>query len=311
MRISDATIVRNYMTTLGRKSEQRGSDALKVAAGRSFLTASDDPVAAIKAMQLRRSLSRAENFSGNIKELSGMLDEREAAVSEISDILTEISGLLIQGMSGTYSAGDRQSAAASLRACQQTVFGISNGAYCGKYIFGGELEDQKPFALDAMDKLCYQGIDVDSDMFPPERIDMDINFGAKMNRVCSGALMLGFGMDTDGLSNNICNFIGQVASAFESDDVSMAGLFTEKLKSIHGELTVRYAEIGAQSEFIELFGDRLTASQTNLTERQTAVEGADGAEAIMRYNQSSSVYDAALAMGAKMLPQTLMDYLSR
>jgi len=311
MRISDGTVVRNYMSTLTKKSEQRGADALKVATGRSFMAASDDPVAAIKAMQLRRSLARTGDFGANISELHGVLSEREAAVSEVSDILTEISGLLIQGVSGTYSAQDRQSVAATLRACQQTVFGIANGAYNDKFIFGGADEYQKPFSLDAAGGLCYQGVAVDTGAFLPERIDMDIGFGAGVNRVSSGAMMLGTGVDADGLSDNIYNFIGQVAAAFEVDDLSMAGLFTEKLKTIHADLTVRYAQIGASSEFMEMFGDRLVASRLNLTERQTAIEGADPAEAIMRYNQSSSVYDAALAMGAKMLPQTLMDYLSR
>lgn len=311
MRISDNTIVRNYMTSLSKNSSLRNKEGLKVSTGRRFQTAAEDPVAAMKAMGVRRSMSRIEDYQNNIRDLDAYTDEREAAVSEMSSILTEISSLLMQGKTGTYSASDRESISASLRGYQETLLDIANSSYCGKYIFGGAQEYDIPFTVDAHGNFCYQSQDVNTSVFMTERVDLDISAGTKVNRAVTGATLMGFGVDADGLSNNIYNFVGQLATAFQTNNLSGAEKFASKLTAIQGDLTVKYAEIGAQSEFMKLFSDRLIASKTNLTERQTGLEGVDHAEAIMTYKEMSAAFDATLAMGAKIIPQTLLDYISR
>lgn len=310
MRISDNTIVRNYMTTLSRNAQLRNREHLRAATGRSFQTVAEDPVAAMKAMKIRRSMSRVDDYQSNIADLNAITDEREAAISEISDILTEISGLMVQGQSGTYSASDRESIAASLRGYQETIFDISNSSYCGKYIFGGTNEYEIPFTLDTNGDLCYQGRNVNTEIFTPESTGMDISAGATVNAVVSGASLFGSKLDGNGLSNNVYNFVKDLASAFETNNLDQVTKYSKKLTEVQEDITIKYAEIGAQSEFIEFFSDRLNATETNLTTRQTSLEGVDPAQAIMDYKQISSVYDATLAMGAKMIPQTLLDYIS-
>ena len=311
MRISDNTIIRNFMTSLNTNSNQLNQASLKVSTGRSFQTASENPVAALKAMNIRRSLARIDDYQGNITDFKAITAERESAVSEINDILTEISTSVLQGKNGTYSDSDRDSIASSLRSAQETIFDIGNSSYCGKYIFGGNKEYDIPFSLDASGNLFYQGTDMATGTFLPERSDMDISAGSTVDTAYSGASLLGSGVDSNGLSNNIYDFIGQIATDFENNDLSKVSQYSEKMTALQENITVKYAEIGAQSKFVEFFSGRLTATKTNLTERQTALEGADPAEAIMYYNQQSSVYDATLAMGAKIIPQTLLDYISR
>lgn len=310
MRISDRTIIRNYMTSLSTGSEERAKANLKVSTGRAYQTVSEDPVAAMKAMKIRRSLARIDDYKGNITDLKAIAQERESAFAELSDITIDMTSLLQQGKTGTYSESDRASIASALRSYQETVYDIGNSSYCGKYIFGGTSEYEIPFSLDGSGNLLYHGSDVDSGSFAPEQFLMDISEGTAVNAAFSGATLLGSGVDGDGLSNNVYQFIGQMASAFENNDLSQMDLFSKKLTTIQGDVTVHQAEAGSQSQFISFFEDRLTATKTNLTERQTGLEGTDSAEAIMNYNLVSSAYDATLAMGAKIIPQTLLDYIS-
>jgi len=311
MRISDNTIIRNFMTSLSGNAGQLNRASLKVSTGRSYQTVSEDPVAALKAMKIRRSLSRVSDFQSNISDFEAVTAERESAISEINDILTEISASVLQAKNGTYSDSDRDSIASSLRSYQETVFDIANSSYCGQYIFGGSKEYDIPFSLDASGKLLYQGVSLDTGTFSPEHSYMDISAGTTADTAYSGAYLLGTGVDAGGISNNIYNLIGQIAADFENNDLSKISLYSEKLAKVQEDITVKYAEVGAQSKFVEFFSDRLTATKTNLTERQTELEGVDSAEAIMYYNQQSAAYDATLAMGAKIVPQSLLDYISR
>jgi len=309
MRISDNTIIRNYMNTLSSGAEQRSQESLKVSTGRAYQTVSEDPVAAMKAMKIRRSLARIDDYQSNITDLKAVTDERESAFSELSDILTEVGALVGQGKTGTYSESDRASIASALRGYQETTFDIGNSSYCGKYIFGGTDEYEIPFSLDADGNLLYQGTNVDSGTFAPERFDMDISAGTTVNTAFSGVSLLGSGVDSNGLPNNVYNLIGEIASALENNNLSGMDTYSKKLTTVQEDVTVQHAEIGAQGKFIEFFSDRLTATETNLTERQTGLEGVDNAEAIMNYNLVSSAYDATLAMGAKIIPQTLLNYI--
>lgn len=310
MRISDNTIVRNYMTTLSRTSAQRAKDSLASSTGRSYQTVSEDPVSAVKAMKIRRSLSRIEDYKSNISEFEAISTERESGASELSDILTDVSSLVQQGKTGTYSASDRESIATALRSYQETIFDIGNSTYSGKYVFGGTDEYTKPFTLDASGNLLYQGVGVDTGTFAAETRSMDISEGTTVNTAYSGVSLLGSGTDGSGLPNNVYSLIGEIATAMENNDMTNMDAFAAKVSTLQETVTVQHAEIGAQCQFIEFFSDRLTATKTNLTERQTGLEGIDSAEAILNYNLASSAYDATLAMGAKIIPQTLLNYLS-
>jgi flagellar hook-associated protein 3 FlgL len=310
VRISDNTIVRNYMTTLSSVSAQRAKDSLASSTGRSYQTVSEDPVSAVKAMKIRRSLSRIEDYTSNIKEFEAISTERESGAAELSDILTDVSSLVQQGKTGTYSASDRESIATALRSYQETIFDIGNSSYSGKYVFGGEDEYTKPFTLDASGNLLYRGTDVDTGTFAAETRSMDISEGTTVNTAYSGVSLLGSGTDGSGLPNNVYSLIGEIATAMENNDMTNMDAYTSKVTGLQESVTVQHAEIGAQCQFIEFFSDRLTATKTNLTERQTGLEGIDSAQAILNYNQASSAYDATLAMGAKIIPQTLLNYLS-
>lgn len=309
MRISDSTISRNYITTLGKGTDQLNRASLKVSSGREYQKASEAPSTAIKAMKLRRNLSRIDDYQSNIGEIKGILTERESAISEINDIIKEASVDLLQGRNGTYSADDRAAIAESLRSYQETIMRLANTTYCDEYVFGGSNEYEIPFTLDTDGNLLYQGQNVDTGTFPAEASYIDIGNGSAFNISCTGVYLLGCGVDSDGLPNNIYNLLGEIVTAFENNDLTNLDAFSEKLDKTAGDMAVKYTEIGAQSSFVKMIGDRLISMQSNSIERQTELEGADTAKAILEYEEQSMVYDATLAMGAKILTQTLLDYL--
>jgi flagellar hook-associated protein 3 FlgL len=113
----------------------------------------------------------------------------------------------------------------------------------------------------------------------------------------------------NGLPNNIYNLLGEIATALENNDLTNITAYSDKLGEASDNMIVKYGEIGAQSKFLSFITDRLTASETNSKTRQTELEGIDTAEAALEYNQQATVYDASLAMGAKITQQTLFDYI--
>jgi flagellin-like hook-associated protein FlgL len=95
--------------------------------------------------------------------------------------------------------------------------------------------------------------------------------------------------------------------------VADAPRFTALLDDMHAAYTnvaLRETELGADYQYMEYTIARLDDEMLNIKERQNDVEWVDPAEAILDFNMQKYVYDAALAMGSKLLQPTLFNYIS-
>ena len=68
--------------------------------------------------------------------------------------------------------------------------------------------------------------------------------------------------------------------------------------------------IGARSASYEMISNMLLANNTTITSNLSANEDLDIPKAIIAFKNSENVYNAALAVGSKIMPQSLVDFLS-
>ena len=68
--------------------------------------------------------------------------------------------------------------------------------------------------------------------------------------------------------------------------------------------------IGARSASYEMISNMLLANNSTITENLSANEDLDIPKAIIAFKNSENVYNAALAVGSKIMPQSLVDFLS-
>ena len=67
--------------------------------------------------------------------------------------------------------------------------------------------------------------------------------------------------------------------------------------------------IGARSTAYEMISNMLLANNTTITDNLSANEDLDIPKAIIDFKNSENVYNAALAIGSKIMPQSLVDFL--
>lgn len=68
--------------------------------------------------------------------------------------------------------------------------------------------------------------------------------------------------------------------------------------------------LGARSASYEMISNMLLANNSTITENLSANEDLDIPKAIIAFKNSENVYNAALAVGSKIMPQSLVDFLS-
>jgi len=322
MRITNKIITNNYLSNLNANLEYLNNISERLASGRSYLKGSDDPETALKAYQVRENLSRISLYQDNITEANTIMTDVESAVSELNSIMTSIKEQVIQGESDTCSSDDRAIIAEVLQSYQAEILDVANSKSSGKYIFGGSDMNTIPFCLEG-DTLLYHGVDVDSSTgFSDESLYYDIGLGLELDG--SGQVMAGTGLDianpgselfgtgtdANGIANNVYNLVGEIAQMFQNNDLSNLDTYVSKLEEVSDSITVKYASIGQKTSFIDFVSERLESNKANATVKQTELEGIDTAAGALEYSTQEAAYEAALAVGSKILQYSLLDYMS-
>ncbi len=317
MRLTNNMLSENYLKNLNSTLEQLNNSNTRLAAKRKYMRFAEDPSSALKAMKIRKELSRIEVYNKNLTDIQGVLDQYETSISNINDILKEAVAQVMQGATGTSGSSVNKTVADTLRTYQDSILSAANAKYADDYIFGGEEVGEPPFTVNDSGKLLYKNVNVDTGTFAQEYRYIDIGLGLKesntsktaFNIAISGVELLGSGVDGNGISNNIYNLLGQIANKLESGDTSNLELYTAKLNKKAEDVRLQYVSIGEKSNFVSYMKDRLEAEKINASKKQNDLEILDTAEGIIEFSELEFAYNACLSMGTKLLQPSLLDYL--
>lgn len=321
MRLTDQMISRNYLLQLNQNLTAMNEANQRLAAGRNYLKASEDPATALKAFRVRANLARLSVYQSNVADAESVFTEVESAISTINDLLGNAVTQIEQGQTGTYSAEDRQTIAATLRSYQQQVLSAANSKFSGKYLFGGTNVSEVPFVVDGSGNLLYNGQDADTGTFTSENRYIDVGLGISLD--ASGDLvtgtafdmsypgidLLGSGVDGDGITNNIYNLLGDIAEMFEQNDLTNLDAYKDKLDGMVQDIMLQYVGVGEKASFLSFLSDRFEAEELNAKTRQNELEVLETAEGTIIFGEAENAYNAALQMGLKIIQPSLLDYL--
>lgn len=131
----------------------------------------------------------------------------------------------------------------------------------------------------------------------------------------------GCGVDEDGDPTNIVSIMVRLSEVFkgynqETGEWGDAGnkedaeRLTRKLAAAQENLSASHTELATQATYLETnqsqLEDRFNAQNTELVN----IEKVDEVEAILALSAAQTSYNAALQVGANLIPQSLMDYLN-
>ena len=117
----------------------------RIAAGRRFLAASEDPIGASRALDLSQALARQGQFRNNAQYGENMLSAADGALSELAGLLVQASSLTSQTVSNLTSAAERDAQAEVVAAIRQQIQTVGNRQFQGRYLFGGRDTLNQPF----------------------------------------------------------------------------------------------------------------------------------------------------------------------
>lgn len=290
----------------------------EAAEGKKFRVPSDDPIGASKSLKFNTDISKVSQYLRNTKDAASWMKETESALKEVNEVLKRTYELTNQAANGTNSPEDLQKIKAEITELKGHVIQIGNSTYAGRSIFTGFKTD-KPLLDEDGKYMVNIGLD-DGGTAIDEVFVYNVGVAERVNVNTLGNKVFGSG-DKDYTTDVNAGNKAYLIQMFDDLEAALGGTppgpidpdglqkALGNLKDSMGQILSVTAEIGAKSNRLEMTEKKLEEQLVNLTELLSFNEDVSLPEAVMKLNIEENAYRASLAVGARIIQPSLMDFL--
>ena len=269
----------------------------QLSSGKRVAAPSDDPSAFATDLRSIASSAIADRYTKNADAVITQAQMADAALSNVVTSLTSAVSLGTQGGDGTLTTGQRAGLAQQVQALLDDVVSQANLTVGGRAIFAGTSGTQTPFVADstAASGYAYTG--------NGEINSTEVGQGMKVTANVPGDSIF------TNSNGNVLGSLQQLVSALQSGsttDIASATSAVSAAITQVGQVRVVY---GSTVNQLNVQNDYLSQETVSLTSQQTSLVGIDTATAVTNLTQAQTAHDAVLAMAAKILPTSLLNYL--
>ncbi|RAW09986.1 flagellar biosynthesis protein FlgL [Paenibacillus taichungensis] len=305
MRITNNMLSSQLVLNLNRNAQQMNNTQTQLATGRKINKPSDDPVGITYSLRYRAELSSNEQYQKNVDSTVSWLDFNDTVMDQAGSVVQRLRELTVQAATGTNPQSALDSINEEVKQLKAQLVDISNSTLNGKYIFNGETYDMKPYDFPTNTDGSFDTTNAASVVTDSGKINFIVGESIQLPINVTGNEVFGNPNEADNLFV-IFNTISQALASGDQKELSnqLTNIDTRTDKM----LAIR-AEIGAKTNRVELMQGRLSDLEVNLTDLQAKVEDADYAELSIKSKIQENIYNASLSTGAKIISQSLVDFL--
>lgn len=322
MRITQKNLTRAYLTGLNRNIRQLSKSNARLTTGKRFNKVSENVTDAQKALKVRNQLKRNEQFITNIQSIQNEISAQETSAMQMNDILLNVKELIVKAGNGTNDASDKEIIANDIAQLNKSLLQLINVKTSDRYTFAG-LNNDIPIKVDNSGTVLFNGVDVDTLLdsdIKDDAVFVDIGLGMQFNAnkvdessvvqlTTSAIQVLGYGINADGVPNNLISFLGDVVKDLKNNDTSKIMLYNKQLTQSTERLLVQVTNIGSRFAYLENSINRLENEKLDLTSQQNFLESIDYEEETITNKSYDMAYQISLQLGSKVLPLSIFDFM--
>lgn len=259
-RVSNNLRMNFVLDSLRRTQRDLFLSQARIATGRRFVSSSEDPISAARAVDITWALERQEQFAANVRHGNNFLSFADSALSELNDLFTQASVIANQAVNSMTSGDEREADAELVAAIRDQIQTVGNRQLNGRYIFAGRSTTDRPF-INAAGGIAYVG-DV-GELFT--RVSEELNVPVNM----AGSLV--FNALSDPIASDV-DLTPMLTEATRLDDVRGAshkgiqkGVLIINEAGGAGTFTVNLNDADTIGDIVSLINDAATVAGANLT----------------------------------------------
>jgi flagellar hook-associated protein 3 FlgL len=268
----------------------------EVSTGKSVSVPSDNPTAAAEMVQNTIETGDVDQYTQNISSVMTTLQSAGSALSSVVTSLTQAVSLGTEGANGTNSTANLQTLASQVQGILTSVVSAANTTVGGSYVFGGT-STATPYTADSTSPsgYTYNGNDDTNSVEVGDHTS--VQFNVPGSQIFSNS------------TNNVLGSLSSLVTALQSGNSSQIGTATSAVDSaigFIGQQQVFYSNAEGQLNSQETF---LQQDTVTLASQENNLVGVDEATAATDLSQAETDNSAALAAAAKVLPNSLLNFL--
>ncbi|MGI4854680.1 MAG: hypothetical protein ACRYF4_11625 [Janthinobacterium lividum] len=270
----------------------------QLSSGRMVAAPSDNPYAASAYADSLATSANVDRFTKNGDAVSNRAQAADSALSSVVNELTQAISLGTQGAEGALTPANRAVIITQLQSVTQQVVFQANQSYNGSSLFAGTSGAATAFVADpsTTSGYRYQGDSGVNQATIGEGLTVGTNIpGDQIFNSASGDVL-----------GSLSQLITAVSSGNQSD-----------ISNATAAITSSIAHVGQQRAVFAGTVNQITSQDTylsreslSLSSEQTSLVGIDLTTSIQTMTQAQTAHSAVLAAAAKILPISLLNYLS-
>jgi flagellar hook-associated protein 3 FlgL len=298
-RVTQNTLNHNMLFNLNRSNKAMGKYQEQASSGKKINKPSDDPVTAVRGMFYRSSLDEIDQYKSNADDGLSWLTTTDEALDEVTSVLQRVRELTVKGLNGTNDPNARYAIAEEVNQLKEHLGEVANAQIAGKYIFAGTDVLTPPFRDDP----AVAGSAKEFRNANQEKLELQVGQTNNVQINVRGIDVF----NNDGIGG-IFKVLTDIVSEFRSPTAGT----TDHLDKLDGQvdnLLKERSELGARMNRMELSVSRIGGLEVSTTRLLSSEEDVDLAQVITDLKTQESVQNAALSVGARIIQQSLVDFL--
>lgn len=253
---------------------------------------SDDPAGLANALAVRGQISAAGQYSNNINDGNGWLTTADSALGQATNILNRVRDLTVQAGNGSLSSSAKEAIAVEIEGLNKDLLAQANTQYLGRNVFAGSSDSAGAFS-NATPPLFNgtPGSTVERRVDASQTVRVDADGGAIFGSGGSSVFAL------------VSNVVADIRSG--ADVSSRLTALSDSIKTV---ISGR-ADVGARQTKLTSAQSSVDGLKASLEVQRSGIEDADIGKVVMDLKLQETNYQVALAVTAKTLQPTLMDFL--
>lgn len=335
MRISSNMMTEKYIYSMNKNLSRQAKLQEQMADGKAIHRPSDDPVKAIRSLRYNTSLSINEQYTKNSQAALSWMTTTDGVMADVSSSMIKLKELTVKAGNGTNEETAMQAMAKEINGIIDHLVQIGNTKSGDRFIFSGQQDKVSPFTRMSID--IGGGVMQDIVVYNGDqnKISMPVQPGAGVDPRLDSVNLHGaevFGplttiVDANGVSYNTLSVFDHLIELKDTIAAATTGLPDDPASSLppytpgtssyflelnnrdHSQVELLTTELGARMNQYEMMNSMLKNESLTITEDISDNEDIDVSKALLEMNVAENLYRASLAVGARLLPTSLVDFL--
>lgn len=295
MRITEGSMAFDLLSNINKSKERILLWQAQLANMKRVLKPSDDPQAAQVIMRLNGMLSRNTQYQKNITEGKAMVETTNTALEQFSSVMQDARDAMTAAMNDPDPAS-LSTYADRIDQLLSDAVDAANTQFNGKYIFGGVQSTSAPFILAA---------DRSAVTMNPAGITGSVQYPV------GEGVTTAVNIDGQTAFNGTAAFdlLIQVRDALRGGTLPTQAQMNAATSSFN-YLTDQSSKAGAMLQGLTANADQLDRQKSQIESLLAVQQDVDTTDLVMKLKREQNSLDAALSIGASILPKSLVNFLT-